>query len=328
MSRKILILGGAGFIGSAFVRLIAAKGYRAIVVDKLSYAGDTRRLASVKGKYSFYKADICNHRQMELIFDRERPECVVNFAAETHVDRSIKDAKVFLKTNLLGAEILFDISRKQAVKKFVQISTDEVYGDIKRGEFFEDSPLNPSSPYSAAKAAADLLLKSYMRTYNFPAVIVRPSNNYGPWQYPEKLIPLSILKILKDEKVPVYAHGKNVREWLYVDDCAQGIFSILEKGGLGEVYNIGSNQERQNIEVVRALLKLLNKPNSLIEFVKDRPGHDFRYRLNSNKIRLKTRWLPRVDFKEGVSRTVSWYLENKVWLLSKWKDIAWLYKNK
>lgn len=323
---KILVTGGAGFIGSAFVRQSVKKGYQIAVVDKLTYAGDLKRLKAVKNNYKFYKADICNQKQIGSIFSKEKPDFVVNFAAQTHVDRSIHNARPFIETNVLGTEVLLNASRKNKTKKFIHISSDEVYGDIEKGEFFEGSPLNPSSPYSAAKAAADLLLKSYIRTYNFPAIIVRPSNNYGPWQYPEKLIPLAILKLLRNEKIPVYAKGKNVREWLYVEDCAAGIIKVLEKGLLGEIYNIGSSQEKENIEVINSLLRILNKDKTKIEFVKDRPGHDFRYRLNCRKITEETGWLPRINFEVGLNNTVHWCLDYKDWLLSKWKNISGLYK--
>lgn len=325
---KILVTGGAGFIGSAFVRQAEKKGYKVIVVDKLTYAGDLKRLAEVKTRIKFYKADICDYKQISRIFELERPSAVINFAAETHVDRSIHDSREFIETNIKGTEVILGLSRKHKIKKFIHISTDEVYGDIERGEFLEETPLNPSSPYSASKAAADLLLKSYLRTYSFPGIILRPSNNYGPWQYPEKLIPLAILKILKKEQVPVYARGENVREWLYVEDCAGAILKILEKGRLGEVYNIGSSQEKKNIEVVRGLLRILKVDDRLISFVKDRPGHDIRYKLNSRKITRETGWRAGVGFSEGLPRTVDWYLANKRWLLSKWNKIAWLYFNR
>jgi len=314
---KILITGGAGFIGSEFVRQSVKKGYNIAVVDKLTYAGDLERLGEVNGKYKFYKADICDKRIIEPIFKKEKPQIIVHFAAETHVDRSIRDAMSFIETNVLGTQVLLKVSKDCGIKKFVHISSDEVYGEIRRGKFSEDSPLRPNSPYAASKAAADLLIKAYIRTYNFPAIIIRPSNNYGPWQYPEKLIPLAILKLLRNEKVPVYAKGKNVREWLYVEDCANAILKVLEKGRLGQIYNIGSNQERQNIEVVRSLLKILNADETKIHFIKDRPGHDIRYKLNWRKITKETAWKPRVKFEEGIRFTVNWYLRHKNWLLSK-----------
>ncbi|MDD5044247.1 MAG: dTDP-glucose 4,6-dehydratase [Candidatus Omnitrophica bacterium] len=323
---KILVTGAAGFIGSAFARLAVKKGYKITVVDKLTYAGDLARLAQIKGKYKFYKADISVPREMESVFRKERPEVVVNFAAESHVDRSIKDPSAFIKTNIAGTQILLDAAKKYGVAKFIHISTDEVYGDIKKGKFHEDSPLKPSSPYAASKAAADLLIKAYVRTFDFPAVIIRPSNNYGPWQYPEKLIPLSILKILRGEKIPVYARGKNIREWLYVEDCAKGILKIMQKGRKGEAYNLGSGAEKQNIQVVRALLKELNTPSDRICFVKDRPGHDIRYSLDRRKLIREIGWSPETEFSQGIKQTVGWSLGQKKWLLSKWAGVTRLYK--
>ena len=275
---KILVTGGAGFIGSAFVRLLLRdcprqsyakafkRGLSLIVVDKLTYAGDLERLKEVKGEYKFYKADICNKKQIESIFKQEKPDVVLNFAASTHVDRSILNAAPFIDTNIKGTQILLDASRKYKIKKFIQISTDEVYGEIKKGKFSEDSPLKPNSPYAASKAAADLLVKAYIRTYGFPAIIIRPCNNYGPWQYPEKLIPVVISRTLKNRRVPVYARGQNIREWLYVADCAEAMLLIMQKGKIGKIYNVGSGQEKRNIEVVKAILKLLEKPEDLIEF--------------------------------------------------------------
>ncbi|MCM8796776.1 MAG: dTDP-glucose 4,6-dehydratase [Candidatus Omnitrophica bacterium] len=328
--RKILVTGGAGFIGSAFVRLLAKTYAPAklslVVVDKLTYAGDLTRLEEAKGRYKFYKADISNKSQIQSIFKRERPVAVVNFAAESHVDRSICDSAVFVKTNVAGTDMLLRVSREYSVVKFIQVSTDEVYGEIANGSFDEDSPFNPSSPYSASKAAADLLINSYIRTYSFPAIIVRPSNNYGPWQYPEKLIPLAILKVLRKEKIPVYGRGQNIREWLYVDDCVKGILAILESGRVGSVYNIGSDEERRNIDIVMLILKEMHASNNLIEFVKDRPGHDLRYRLNSDKIRQQLHWMPEVKPEEGIRYTVRWCLAHKDWLMRKWSNIAWLYR--
>lgn len=313
---KILVTGGAGFIGSAFVRLLA-RDSSPIVVDNLTYAGDLSRLKEVKGKYKFYKADICNKNLIEGIFRKERPQIVVHFAASTHVDRSIVDATPFMETNIIGTHILLDVARKYRIKKFIQISSDEVYGEIKKGKFSEEASLKPNSPYAASKAAGDLLIKSYIRTYNFPAIIIRPSNNYGPWQYPEKLIPLAILKVIKEQKVPVYADGRNVREWLYVEDCVKGIYRIMQKGKAGEIYNLGSNEEKKNTDVVKAILRLLKANNDMVQFVKDRPGHDIRYRLDCKKIFNKTGWKPKVKFPEGINLTVNWYLRHNDWLLSK-----------
>jgi dTDP-glucose 4,6-dehydratase len=322
---KILVTGGAGFIGSEFVRQAAALGYSIVVVDKLTYAGDLARIEGFRERIGFYKADICRAARLDAIFKKERPCCVVHFAAESHVDRSIHDAAPFIETNIAGTQILLDISRKYGVKKFVHISTDEVYGEIKRGCFTENSPFSPNSPYAASKAAADLLVRAYSRTHDFPAVIVRASNNYGPWQYPEKLIPVVILKALKNKKVPVYARGQNVREWLYVSDCAKAILLVLEKGRLGEVYNIGSGYEKKNIDTVKRLLTLLGKPHELIAYVKDRPGHDFRYCLDCSKLR-SLGWKPKIDFQTGTSLTVEWNRQNLGWLESKLKALSVYWK--
>ncbi len=324
--RKILVTGAAGFIGSAFTRLAVKNDCKVIAVDKLTYAGDLTRLSSLSGRYVFYKCDICDRKKIEKIIGKEKPQAIINFAAETHVDRSIRDARVFSETNLLGTQVLMDVSRKAGLDKFVHISTDEVYGDIIKGRFSEDSPLRPNSPYAASKAAADLMIRAYVRTYGLPAVIARPSNNYGPWQYPEKLIPLAILKILRNEKVPVYAKGKNIREWLYVDDCATGLWQVFVRSKAGQIYNLGSSQETENIEVVKTILKILKKPVRMIKFIEDRPGHDIRYSLDSRKLRDETGWQPKVGFKEGLAKTVDWYLRHKSWLLGKWYSIRPLYR--
>jgi len=308
--KKVIITGGAGFIGSAFVRLLTReslyKGAVPIIVDKLTYAGDLNRI-KVAVPIKFYKTDICNKKQIELIFSKEKPDIVVHFAAESHVDRSIEDASPFIETNVKGTQVLLDASRKYNVKKFIFISTDEVYGEIKNGKFSEASPIKPNSPYAASKAAADLLAQAYIRTYNFPAIIIRPCNNYGPWQFPEKLVPVAIASILKGGKVPVYAKGQNVREWLYVDDCARGIMQIIKKGKIGEIYNLGSGIESKNLDTVKLILKYLGVSQTRFEFVKDRPGHDIRYSLNSSKLRKATGWKPRVSLKEGLRLTVNWY---------------------
>jgi dTDP-glucose 4,6-dehydratase len=308
---KILVTGGAGFIGSEFVRQGVAKGQRIVIIDKLTYAGDLDRLECVKGKYKFYKTDICDKKAIEKIFKKEQPAAIVHFAAESHVDRSIEDASPFIETNIKGTQVILDVCRKYRIKKLVSISTDEVYGEIKRGQFTEASPIQPNSPYSAAKAAADLLVRAYIRTYGLPAVIARPCNNYGPWQFPEKLIPVITLNALNNKKVPVYAKGENVREWLHVSDCAKAIFLILERGRCGEVYNIGSSKECKNIDTVKTILKILKKPESLIEFVKDRAGHDFRYSLNCNKLKKELGWSPKVRFEDGLKETVNWFINSK-----------------
>jgi len=319
---KILVTGGAGFIGSAFVRLLIKRDcprrglslkYKVVVVDKLTYAGDLKRLKEVNGKYKFYKADICDKKSMESIFKKEKPDTVVNFAASTHVDRSIIDATPFIETNVKGTQVLLDIARKYKIRKLIHISSDEVYGEISKEKFTEDSPLKPNSPYAASKAAADLLIRSYIRTYHFSAIIIRPCNNYGPWQYPEKFIPVIIYKALKNKKVPVYAEGLNVREWLYVQDCAEGILEILNRGKIGEVYNLGSGKEKRNIDMVKKILHILGKSESLIQFVKDRPGHDYRYSLDSSKI-SKLDWKPKIDFETGIRKTVNWYKQNLDWI--------------
>ncbi|MCX5706508.1 MAG: dTDP-glucose 4,6-dehydratase [Candidatus Omnitrophica bacterium] len=316
--------GGAGFIGSAFIRLLLRDGSMLnghknrtvpIVIDKLTYAGDLKRLKEVKGRFKFYKTDICNKKQIDSILSKEKPDIVVHFAAESHVDRSINDASPFIETNIKGTQILLDASRKHKVSKFIFISSDEVYGEIPSGKFTEKSSIKPNSPYAASKASADLLVQAYVRTYKFPAIIIRPCNNYGPWQYPEKLIPVAIASVLKGGKVPVYARGQNVREWLYVDDCAQGIMTIMNKGKIGQIYNLGSGAESKNINTVKLLLKNLGVSQNRYKFVKDRPGHDIRYSLNSSKIKKALGWSPKVKFEEGIKLTINWYLQNKNWLL-------------
>jgi dTDP-glucose 4,6-dehydratase len=318
MNKKILVTGGAGFMGSEFVRSGVRKGYGIVVVDSLTYAGDMGRLKEVEKETTFYGTDITNKESLEYIFEKERPDVVVHFAAESHVDRSIQDASPFFDTNVKGTQILLDVSRKYEVERFINISTDEVYGELTgEGQFYETTPLNPNSPYSVSKASADMLGRAYHRTYGMPLITVRPCNNYGPWQYPEKLIPVVVLKALNNEKVPVYAKGENIREWLFVIDCVDAIFTVLEKGEAGEVYNVGSGEEKRNIDVVRTILKLLGKQEDLIEFVKDRLGHDFRYSLNSNKIKEKLGWESKTDFNEGIDRTVKWYMDNIGWAKSK-----------
>lgn len=312
---KLLVTGGAGFIGSEFVREAAKKKIEVAVVDKLTYAGDLERLQEVKDTINFYKADITNKEFMEYIFQKEKPDVVVHWAAESHVDRSILDASPFIKTNVQGTQVLLDIAKKYTIERFINIATDEVYGELgKEGEFYEDTPLNPNSPYSVSKASADMLGRAYYRTYGLPVITVRPSNNYGYWQYPEKLIPVVIIKALNNEPIPLYGSGENIREWLFVSDCAQAVFAIMEKGKVGEVYNVGSGDERANIEVVKAILNILDKPESLIEYVQDRPGHDFRYSLNTDKIKKEIGWSAKIGFEEGIEKTVQWYLENMDWV--------------
>jgi len=315
--KKILVTGGAGFIGSSFIQFLLKNVADIIVynLDKLTYAGDLERLRDVESdkRYQFMKGDICNEDIVQDIFSKDI-NAVVHFAAETHVDRSIKDSIPFEATNIRGTLALLNAARKHGIDRFIHISTDEVYGALsEEGQFFETTPLNPNSPYSASKAAADLFVRAYCHTYKLPAIIARPSNNYGPFQYPEKLIPVVISSAIDNKPVPVYAKGENVREWIYVEDCVEGIFAVLEKGGIGEVYNIGSGQERRNIEVVRRILSILGKSETLIEYVQDRPGHDFRYSLNTDKIKNELGFEAKTDFDDGLEKTVRWYTENERW---------------
>jgi dTDP-glucose 4,6-dehydratase len=321
--RRLLATGGAGFIGSEFVRQGVERGYEISVIDKLSYAGDIERLKNAEGKITFYKVDVTDRGSVGEVFRKERPDIVVHWAAESHVDRSILDASPFLDTNIKGTQVLLDIARQHEIKRFINISTDEVYGDLEEeGQFYETTPLNPSSPYSVSKASADMLGRVYHRTYGVPVITARPSNNYGPWQYPEKLIPVVILKAMNNEKIPVYGTGQNIREWLFVTDCADAIFRVLEKGTVGEIYNIGSGEEKRNIEVVGTILKLSGKKEGLIKFVKDRLGHDYRYSLNSGKIRRELGWQIDMPFAKGIEKTVRWYIENMKWVRSKLKYLT------
>ena len=321
---KILVTGGAGFIGSDLVRRLGRAGLRVSVVDKLTYAGDPRRIEEVKDKVNFYRQDITDFKGLERVFEREKPEVVVHYAAETHVDRSILDPDVFVKANVIGTLNLLKLSLKHGIKKFVHISTDEVYGELpldSNSKFTEDSPLLPNSPYSASKASAEMLVRSFRETYGLPAVVVRASNAYGPWQYPEKLIPLSIARLLSNEKIPVYGTGQNVRTWLFVEDFTEAILKIIERGESGEIYNVGSTEEKRNIEVIRKLLELLDKSEDFIEFVPDRPGHDLRYAVDTTKIEKELGWRAKVNFEEGMRRTVEWYLENRDWLFEKKREV-------
>ncbi len=316
--KKLLVTGGAGFIGSEFVRQAVSRGFKVCVVDCLTYAGDTARLESVAGDITFYHADICNAEFMQHIFKSESPDIVVHWAAESHVDRSITDASPFIDTNVRGTQVMLDAAKRYGVEKFINISTDEVYGDLdETGQFTESTPLNPSSPYSVSKGAADMLGRAFHRTHGLPVITVRPSNNYGPWQYPEKLIPVVIMRALGGQRIPVYGEGRNVREWLFVADCTGAIFEIIADGLAGEVYNLGSGEEKRNIDVVKSILAVLGKPESLIEFVQDRPGHDYRYSLNAEKIREQLNWETDVKFDAGLEATVKWYTDNLVWTKGK-----------
>ncbi len=315
--KNILITGGAGFIGANFIHRILDKDedVNIINLDKLTYAGDTERLKTLEGneRYKFIKGDITNKRDVYDAFSSEI-DTVVHFAAESHVDRSIEDAEPFEATNVRGTMMLLEAARKQGINRFVHISTDEVYGELGEDGFFtEATPFAPNSPYSASKASGDLFVQAYRHTYGLDTVTLRPSNNYGPWQYPEKLIPVVINHALDDLPVPVYGEGLNVREWLFVEDCADGIMQAMGKGKSGEAYNIGSGHERRNIDVVKGILALLDKPESLINYVDDRLGHDFRYSLDSSKIKTETGWQAETGFEQGLEKTVKWYLDNQPW---------------
>ena len=315
--RTILVTGAAGFIGSNFVRLLMAENEcpdRVIAYDALTYAGNLANLEDFQSdsRFSFVKGDICNTEQVNPVMDGV--ECVVNFAAESHVDRSILSAGEFLRTNVTGVQVLADAAMKHHVKRFLQVSTDEVYGSLgKTGLFTEESPIQPNSPYSASKAAADLLLNAFHRTYGFGVVITRCSNNYGPYQFPEKLIPLFVTNLLEGKKVPVYGDGLQVRDWIHVDDHCRALLTVLNHGEDGQVYNIGGNKELYNIDITRAILKHLNKDESYIEHVKDRLGHDRRYAIDPTKIRTNLGWEPQVDFETGMAETIEWYINHQPW---------------
>ena len=317
----ILVTGGAGFIGTNFVKYMLKKypDYKIICLDALTYAGNLENLADVmdKPQFKFIKGNIVSRKNVFDLFEQDKPDMVVNFAAESHVDRSIDNPGIFLETNIIGTQVLMDACRKYGIKRFHQISTDEVYGDLPLDRpdllFTEETPINPSSPYSASKASADLLVLAYHRTFKLPVTISRCSNNYGPYHFPEKLIPLMITRALADRPLPVYGNGENVRDWLYVEDHCNAVDLIIHKGREGEVYNIGGHNERSNLEIVKAILKELNKPESLITFVTDRPGHDLRYAIDPTKIYNELGWLPKTKFDDGIKQTIEWYLENRPW---------------
>lgn len=316
---QLLITGGLGFIGSNLIRLILGTkpGWRIVNFDKQTYAGNPQNLADVAGdpRYSFVRSDVADRTAVEAVFARFAFDGVLHLAAESFVDRSINDSSVFITTNVGGTQVLLDTALKYRVERFVQVSTDEVYGSLSaQGAFREESPLAPNNPYSATKAAADLLCRAYFRTYGLPVTVTRCSNNYGPRQFPEKLIPLMIMKALRDERLPVYGDGLHVRDWLYVDDHCAALLAVLEHGVAGEVYNIGGGREMPNLELVRLLLGQLGKPESLIEHVPDRPGHDRRYAIDMSKISAELGWRPQVDFSDGIARTIAWYLEHPGWL--------------
>ena len=319
---KFLVTGGAGFIGSNFLHMMVEKYPmdQYVCIDALTYAGNMETLEPIlnKDNFKFVHENICNRKKVFELFEKEQFDYVINFAAESHVDRSIDNPEIFLTTNILGTQVLMDACRKYGIKRFHQVSTDEVYGDLPLDRpdlfFHEDTPIHTSSPYSASKASADLLVLSYHRTFKLPVTISRCSNNYGPYHFPEKLIPLMIQKALRDEPLPVYGTGENVRDWLYVGDHCTAIDLIVRNGRDGEVYNIGGHNERTNLEVVKTILKSLNKPESLITYVKDRPGHDLRYAMDPTKITTELGWKPVHNFDTGIVETIKWNLENQKWL--------------
>lgn len=322
---KIVVTGGAGFIGSNFIFYMLEKypDYEIICVDKLTYAGNLSTLEPVidKENFKFYKADICYRDAIYKLFEEEKPDIIVNFAAESHVDRSIENPEVFLDTNIIGTAVLMDTCNKYGIERFHQVSTDEVYGDLPLDRpdllFTEQTPIQTSSPYSSSKASADLLVQAYHRTYGLPITISRCSNNYGPYQFPEKLIPLMIANALAEKPLPVYGEGLNVRDWLYVDDHCSAIDKILHDGKVGEVYNVGGHNEMKNIDIVKLICKELGKDESLITYVKDRKGHDLRYAIDPTKIHNELGWLPETKFADGIKKTIRWYLDNKKW----WEEI-------
>lgn len=315
---RILVAGGAGFIGSNFIRyILGAHGDWSVVnVDKLTYAGNLANLADMAGepRYAFHRADICDAAEVARIFAEEKPGAVVNFAAETHVDRSIDDPALFLRTNILGTQVLLDAARKAKVARYLQISTDEVYGSLgATGHFSEESPLKPNSPYAASKTSADLLVRAYGKTFGLPALVTRCSNNYGPYQFPEKLIPFFVTLLREGKPVPVYGDGMNVRDWIHVEDHSRAVDAVLRRGRPGEIYNVGGGNERTNIEITKLLIAAMGKDERSMKFVPDRPGHDRRYAIDDAKIRAELGVVPQVPFEEGLRATVRWYIDNEPW---------------
>jgi len=321
----VIVTGGAGFIGSNFIfhMLKAHPEDRIVCLDKLTYAGNLSTLKDVMElpSFRFVKLDICDRDGVYALFEEEKPDAVVNFAAESHVDRSIENPSIFLQTNIIGTSVLMDACRKFGNVRYHQVSTDEVYGDLPLDRpdlfFTEETPIHTSSPYSSSKAGADLLVLAYLRTYGLPVTVSRCSNNYGPYHFPEKLIPLMIVNCLHDKPLPVYGEGKNVRDWLYVEDHCKAIDLILRKGRIGEVYNVGGHNEMANIDIVKLICKELGKPESLITYVADRKGHDMRYAIDPTKIHNELGWLPETKFADGIQKTIRWYLENRPW----WEEI-------
>lgn len=325
MGKTIIVTGGAGFIGSNFIfhMLNAHPDDRIVCLDKLTYAGNLSTLKSVTDKenFRFVKLDICDRAGVYQLFEEEKPDIVVNFAAESHVDRSIEEPSIFLQTNIIGTSVLMDACRKYGIERYHQVSTDEVYGDLPLDRpdlfFTESTPIHTSSPYSSSKAGADLLVQAYNRTFGLPITISRCSNNYGPYHFPEKLIPLMIANALADKPLPVYGEGINVRDWLYVEDHCKAIDLIIHSGRVGEVYNVGGHNEMRNIDIVKLICKELGKPESLITYVTDRKGHDMRYAIDPTKIHEELGWLPETKFEDGIKKTIKWYINNKDW----WQEI-------
>lgn len=316
--KNILVTGGAGFIGSNFINYILNKrdDYFIVNLDKLTYAGNLENLKEVESKknYTFIKGDIVNSELINFVFEKYKIKYVINFAAESHVDRSISGSEIFFRTNVIGTNVLLEAAKRFNVERFLQISTDEVYGSLgPTGLFSEKTPIAPNSPYSASKASSDMMTMAFNHTYGLPTVITRCSNNYGPLQFPEKLIPLMILNAVQNKKLPVYGDGMNIRDWIYVIDHNKAVELVFEKGKIGEVYNIGASNELPNIEIVKVILKNLNKSEELIQFVKDRPGHDKRYAIDSSKIQNELKWKPEFNFESAIVNTIEWYLKNKKW---------------
>jgi dTDP-glucose 4,6-dehydratase len=317
--KRILVTGGCGFIGSNFIRMIHAAhpGLTIINLDKLTYAGNAENLSDLDGdpRYLFRRGDIVDRTQVEAVINEFPVDAVLNFAAESHVDRSILDSGPFVRTNIVGTQVLMDVCREKKIPRYLQVSTDEVYGSLgPEGDFTEETPLAPNSPYSASKAAADLLVRSYVHTFGFPAIITRCSNNYGPYQFPEKLIPLFISNAMQDQQVPVYGRGTNIRDWIHVLDHCRGIEAALLRGRTGEVYNFGGRTEMTNLELTKMLLNLLGKPETLIRYVADRPGHDLRYAIDCSKAETELGWKPEIPFDRGLRETICWYQQHAEWI--------------
>jgi dTDP-glucose 4,6-dehydratase len=316
--KNVLVTGGAGFIGSNFVRYFLQMHHEVTVInfDKLTYAGNRENLDDVSGnpRYKFFVGDICSREQVEAVYTEHRIDTIIHFAAESHVDRSILGAGIFVQTNVMGTNVLLEVAKDHGIERFLHVSTDEVYGSLgPTGKFVETTPLHPNSPYAASKASSDLVALAYQHTFGIPVIVTRCSNNYGPYQFPEKLIPLMIANALDGKPLPVYGDGLNVRDWLFVEDHCAAVDIVLHKGKVGEVYNIGGDTELKNIDIVRLILKQLQKPESLIRFVKDRPGHDFRYAMDATKIQQELGWKPIHKFETGIKETIEWYIVHETW---------------